>query len=45
MAKKKTVFKDRFERKSSMVTESGHEVSEGDLIKIVGEHGSTFKFK
>lgn len=45
MAKKKIVFKDRFERKSSMITESGHEVSEGDLIKITGEHGATFKFK
>lgn len=45
MAKKKTVFKDRFERKFSMVTESGHEVNEGDLIKISGEYGATFKFK
>ena len=45
MAKKKIVSKDRFERKSYMVTQSGHEVSEGDLIKIAGEHGSTFKFK
>jgi hypothetical protein len=45
VAKKKTIFKDRFERKSSMITESGHEVSEGDLIKIAGEHGATFKFK
>jgi hypothetical protein len=45
VAKKKTIFKDRFERKFSMITESGHEVSEGDLIKISGEYGATFKFK
>lgn len=45
MAKKKTTFKDRFERQSSMVTESGHEINEGDLIKITGEYGATFKFK
>ena len=45
MGKKKVVYLDRFERKSSMVTESGHEVSEGDLIKITGGYGATFKFK
>jgi len=45
VGKKKVVYLDRFERKSSMVTESGHEVSEGDLIKITGEYGATFKFK
>ena len=45
MAKKKIISKDRFERKFSMITESGHEVNEGDLIKIAGEHGATFKFK
>jgi len=45
VGKKKVVYLDRFERKSSMVTESGHEISEGDLIKIAGEYGATFKFK
>ena len=45
MAKKKIIFNDKFERKSLMVTESGHEISEGDLIKIAGEYGATFKFK
>jgi hypothetical protein len=45
MPKKKIVFNDRFERKFSMVTQSGHEVNKGDLIKISGEHGSTFKFQ
>lgn len=45
MAKRKTISKDRFERKFSMVTESGHEVNKGDLIKISGEHGATFKFQ
>lgn len=45
MAKKKIIFEDKFERKSLMVTENGHEINEGDLIKIIGEHGATFKFK
>lgn len=42
---KKNNFKDPFERSSSMITESGHEVSEGDMIKISGQHGGLFKFK
>ena len=45
MAKKKVISNDLFERKDSMVTESGHLVNKGDLIKISGEHGSTFKFQ
>jgi len=27
-----------------MITTSGHLVEQGDLIKVVGEHGMTFKF-
>ena len=45
MAKQKIILKDRFERKYSMITESGHEVSKGDMIKISGEHGGLFKFQ
>ena len=43
--KKKIISNDPFERKYSMVTESGHEINKGDLIKIAGEHGATFKFQ
>jgi hypothetical protein len=45
VAKKKIIFEDKFERKPLMVAESGHEINEGDLIKITGEYGATFKFK
>jgi hypothetical protein len=45
VAKRKITYLDRFERKFSMVTESGHEVSKGDLIKIAGEYGAVFKFQ
>ena len=45
MGKRKITYLDRFERKFSMVTETGHEVNKGDLIKISGEYGATFKFQ
>jgi hypothetical protein len=45
VAKRKITYLDRFERKFSMITESGHEVSKGDLIKITGEYGAIFKFQ
>jgi hypothetical protein len=45
VAKRKITYLDKFERKFSMVTESGHEVSKGDLIKIAGEYGAVFKFQ
>ena len=45
MAKDKVSYSDRFERKFSMITETGHEVNKDDLIKISGEHGATFKFQ
>lgn len=42
---KKIKINDPFDRKDSMVTNSGHEVSKGDLIKISGEYGAVFKFQ
>lgn len=46
MAKKKTEAKPSlFTKQDSMVTESGHLVEKGDLIKVSGQHGLTFKFQ
>lgn len=48
MARKKQYKNDKeeeFTRVNSMVTNSGHLVESGSLIKITGQHGSTFQFK
>lgn len=45
MAKKKqSIVSDPYTREYEMVTESGHLIQKGDLVKVSGEHGSTFKF-
>jgi hypothetical protein len=47
MPKKKTgvsLIPDRFIRIPEMVTESGHLIERGDMIKVVGQHGMVFKF-
>lgn len=45
MAKVKTEIVDKFIREDYMVTESGHKIEKGDLVKVSGEHGIVFKFK
>jgi hypothetical protein len=36
---------ENFLIENSMVTSSGHIIESGSLIKVTGQHGSTFQFK
>jgi hypothetical protein len=42
---KKIIFNDPFNRKDSMITNSGHIINKGDIVKVSGEYGATFKFQ
>jgi hypothetical protein len=42
--RKKYVSKCKFIMEDSMVTTSGREINQGDIIKINGEWGTKFKF-
>lgn len=43
--KKKEVPPGPFIKEESMITVSGHVVEKGDLIKVRGQYGTTFKFQ
>lgn len=42
---KRIKLNDPFKREYEMITESGHEIAKGDLIKVTGEYGIIFKFQ
>jgi hypothetical protein len=42
---KRVKLNDPFKREYEMITESGHEITKGDLIKVAGEYGIVFKFQ